>query len=536
MTRALILVPVLAVLVTATVLLLPLGQARAVQAPEISLDMDGSTNTYTPSVDNDFDGLPDAGSNVMTVGTIDNCFTHAAPGDNAQHLHGAPVAGDPPVQLVIQNVEDVVGYQARINFDGTKLAITSPGQISDTPFTDGAKAINFLNLPVDVATQAHKSIFAAPPDLSVANTVLIGSAALSVDTAGTAPDTPPKPTSDQTTNTYNTDTANNRIDTGGGVLAQLQFVARASQVGQASLFMNLDDGSPNAPGSKVTIFTPTGAQDILLTPGDLGDGFVGEGVPCVPIDCTTPECPPVAGSPTPTTTATATATPTATTTRTPTPTATATATPTTTTTPTPTPTGGTPTATATATPTATATLTPTPTPTGGTPTATPTATAATPTPTTTATRTPTPTPTVTATPTQTATPTITPTATPTVTPTSTPTVTATPTPTATVAGNHDARLKKISASSSVVLSDGTPDVKNIVVQVRNEGDHTEAIGVYVDIVPPGGITNPHGCTPSGRIINTLVTLAPGEQNIVNISQTFSCADVQGALGQTYTIM
>jgi len=87
-----------------------------------------------------------------------------------------------------------------------------------------------------------------------------------------------------------------------------------------------------------------------------------------------------------------------------------------------------------------------------------------------------------------------------------------------------------------VLSDGIPDVKNIVVQVRNEGDHTEAIGVYVDIVPPGGITNTHGCTPSGRIITTLVTLAPGEQKIVNISQTFSCADVQGALGQTYTIM
>src|SRR2546425_10551089 len=104
MTRALILVPVLAVLVTATVLFLTLGQTRAVQAPKISLDMDGSTNTYTPSVDNDLDGLPDPGTNVMSVGTIENCFTHAA-GDGTQHLHGAPVAGDPPVQLVIQNVE-----------------------------------------------------------------------------------------------------------------------------------------------------------------------------------------------------------------------------------------------------------------------------------------------------------------------------------------------------------------------------------------------------------------------------------------------
>src|SRR5439155_1252307 len=358
-------------------------------------------------------------------GTTENCFNDPST-TNTAHLIGFGGANttDPRFQVVVKTVEDMIGYQARINFDGTKLAMTAPTQVNDTPFTDGSKAINFLNLPVDPPTLGHKSLFAAPPDFSVPNTVLIGSAALSVDTAGTAPDTPPKPAQDQTINTYNTDSLGNRIDTGGGVLAQLQFVVRAGQVGQPSLFMNLDDGSPNAPGSKVTIFTPTGAQDILLTPGDLGDGFVGEGVPCVPIDCTTPECPPVAGSPTPTTTATA--TPTATTTRTPTPT----------------PTAGTPTATATAAPTATATLTPTPTPTGGTPTATPPATAATPTPTATATRTPTPTPTVTATPTQTATPTITPTATPTVTPTSTPTVTATPTPTATVAGNHDARLKK----------------------------------------------------------------------------------------------
>ena len=67
-------------------------------------------------------------------------------------------------------------------------------------------------------------------------------------------------------------------------------------------------------------------------------------------------------------------------------------------------------------------------------------------------------------------------------------------------------MKKISASSSVVLSDGQPDLKNLVVQVRNEGDHTETIGVYVDILPPGGITNPYGCTPFGRMIDNTVTL------------------------------
>jgi CSLREA domain-containing protein len=132
--------------------------------------------------------------------------------------------------------------------------------------------------------------------------------------------------------------------------------------------------------------------------------------------------------------------------------------------------------------------------------------------------------------------------TPAATPTPTPTATATPTPTATATpavGVHDAVLKKISASNSVVLSDGTPDVKNILVQVRNDGDHTESIGVYVDIVPPGGTSNPYGCTPFGRVIDTVVTLGTSNQTnqtTVSTTQTLNCADVAGALNQTYTII
>jgi hypothetical protein len=111
------------------------------------------------------------------------------------------------------------------------------------------------------------------------------------------------------------------------------------------------------------------------------------------------------------------------------------------------------------------------------------------------------------------------------------------TPTATAADHvHDGRIKKISASSSVVLSDGTADIKNIVVQVRNDGTATEAFGVYVDIIPPGGITNPFGCTPTGRIINEVVVLAPGEQITLSVSVLVNCADVPGATGQTFTLV
>ena len=55
-------------------------------------------------------------------------------------------------------------------------------------------------------------------------------------------------------------------------------------------------------------------------------------------------------------------------------------------------------------------------------------------------------------------------------------------------------------------------------------------------MPPGGITNPYGCTPYGRVIDTVVTLAAGQQTTVTATLSFSCADVAGALGQSYTIM
>ena len=227
-----------------------------------------------------------------------------------------------------------------------------------------------------------------------------------------------------------------------------------------------------------------------------------------------------------------------------------------------------PTASPTATPTATASPTATPCPTEGCPTPTATRTAsptmtASPTLTATATASPSPASTLfcpgtpTRTPSATPTPTggsafgrvvplngtcvlltLSPTPTSVATPTPTQTATATPGPTP-GPGLHDGRAKKISAAGSVVLSGGSADTKNLVVQVRNEGDHTETIGVYVDIVPPGGITNPFGCTPFGRVINTVVTLGTSNQtNQTSVTATlsFNCADVDGALGQTYTIM
>lgn len=116
---------------------------------------------------------------------------------------------------------------------------------------------------------------------------------------------------------------------------------------------------------------------------------------------------------------------------------------------------------------------------------------------------------------------------------------------------HDANLRRIIASTSALNGVAT-DTREIGVQVRNDGDHTETIGVYADIVPPGGPSNPFGCQPSGRIIKTQVTLPaagqPGNQTNVFADgytgdptpgdgmATFSCTDQAGAAGQTYTII
>ncbi len=49
---------------------------------------------------------------------------------------------------------------------------------------------------------------------------------------------------------------------------------------------------------------------------------------------------------------------------------------------------------------------------------------------------------------------------------------------------------------------------------RNEGDHDEAIAVYVDVIPPGGPPNPGGCIPAGRILETTLFVEAGKQTKV----------------------
>src|SRR5437870_7217709 len=95
-------------------------------------------NFTAPGIIND--GCPTQGTNGMTVGTIQNCLTTNPPGSAVTHTH--------TVQIIVQNVQDLIGWQARINYIGDQFR---PSVVNYTPFTDNktSQSISFVNLPLD---------------------------------------------------------------------------------------------------------------------------------------------------------------------------------------------------------------------------------------------------------------------------------------------------------------------------------------------------------------------------------------------------
>ncbi|TMG00968.1 MAG: hypothetical protein E6I03_10105, partial [Chloroflexi bacterium] len=220
----------------------------------------------------------------MAVGAIDSCLTSATANPN-NHDHAA--------QFIVKNVEDLVAWQVRLNYIGDKM---KPSVFNPTPFVDNINGgtVGFLNLPLEAGTHRivtpSQSIPPAPADgTNTPQTALVGASYQGAPTFPGSPDTPAKSPPDD--GTYSAPT--------GGILASLTLQIVGDESGN-QLFMNLDDGSPNAPGSRAVVFTSSGTQDINLASSAMGDGFHGEGVTCVPIDCTTNECPgPVTTTPPP---------------------------------------------------------------------------------------------------------------------------------------------------------------------------------------------------------------------------------------------
>ncbi len=110
-------------------------------------------------------------------------------------------------------------------------------------------------------------------------------------------------------------------------------------------------------------------------------------------------------------------------------------------------------------------------------------------------------------------------------------------------GNNDddQGLRQIHVPGSV-LSGVCNEQDNVFVKVKNLTDATELVGVYMDVIPPGGPSNPGGCQPSGRILQTTVVIPVGGQ--VNVLAdttgtglvTFACSNQNAVAGQSYTFI
>ena len=301
MRRLWVLFPVLAIVITAGALFLWWNTASAVQTPTISLDMDPAGNTY------------DDTTNTMTVGTVDNCLA-VATANPATHTH--------PTHLVINTVEDLVGWQLRLNYVGDQMR---PQTQNLTPFTDTttSQGVGFNNLPIDTTSSLHRDLTAAnsippaPPDgTNTAQTALIGGVYNGATDFPISPDTPAKSPAENPAPNYSAPS--------GGVLTQLNLQVIGNETGN-TLLMDLDDGSPNPPGSSVVVFNGTGTAAIQLAESALFDGSHAEGAATCG-QAATPTESPTPGptlAPPPTETATPTAGPTLgpgqTPTRTPTP-------------------------------------------------------------------------------------------------------------------------------------------------------------------------------------------------------------------------
>jgi hypothetical protein len=252
MRRAWLLLPVLmAVSIASGVLLsMQLTSAQTNTNTTLALDMDISGNAY------------DEATNTMTVGTVDFCSV----GNSTDTLH-THVA-----HVIVRDVEDMIGWQVRVNYDGGQIR---PFTVNFAPFTDNntGQQISFVNLPIDSNSAVHRDLTSAsqiPPQAAGAQTAAFGSSYLATQTAEVSPDTPPKASSDG--GAYSAPS--------GGVLASLIVQVQAGQAANNALTLDVDDDSPNAPGSGISYFDGSQGVQVVLSEFALGDGVHAEGGQC----------------------------------------------------------------------------------------------------------------------------------------------------------------------------------------------------------------------------------------------------------------
>src|SRR5437773_2008896 len=130
-------------------------------------------------------------TNSMSVGSIDNCLTSST-ANPATHTHIA--------EVVVQNVQDLIGWQVRLNYIGDRMR---PNTVNFQPFLDNSTAqnISFNNLPIDQSTLFHRDLVTAssiPPSAAMPQTAAFGASYIGAQDFAISPDSPAKPTPDDT--------------------------------------------------------------------------------------------------------------------------------------------------------------------------------------------------------------------------------------------------------------------------------------------------------------------------------------------------
>jgi hypothetical protein len=219
----------------------------------------------------------------MDVGRIDNCLT-SNPSEPVSHSHF--------VHLIVNNVEDMVAWQARLNYIGDQMA---PVSFNATPFNDsdqsGVTPVGFTNLPKDpAAASSHRTVLPVshipplPPDgTNTPQTALIGAQYDGAQNFPISPDSPPKDAPERTTDASAapiTVTPSYSAPT-GGILAVVELFVQGNETGN-QLSMNLGRReAPTIREGKFAVFNGSGLTFVPIAPSILGDGSHGEGVTCI---------------------------------------------------------------------------------------------------------------------------------------------------------------------------------------------------------------------------------------------------------------
>jgi hypothetical protein len=87
------------------------------------------------------------------------------------------------------------------------------------------------------------------------------------------------------------------------------------------------------------------------------------------------------------------------------------------------------------------------------------------------------------------------------------------------------------------LSPGVPDTKGplTVVVANSLSNHNDVVGVYLAFLPPGGSSNPGGCSPATVQNLGAFNLLPGGKVTVRIDPAWMCTNPAAVDGLSWTL-